>query len=384
MPSPDPDTLLVDVGTTRVKAAVVRRDTLLTLPAHRTDHHFDVQRSGLRTTWSVDSVRRGLDEVVERSTARHGPSPELRLSAHMRGFAIDTPATGYLTWQDRRCLETGGDGRTAYQRLAAGLPREAFARTGTRLRPDSPLANAYQVALTADRPLRGRFHTLGSLILEHLTGEHVTHVTLAAATGLYDLVRDEWSPELLHFTGLDGLTFPQVTHDLLPVGVAARTGMRVHPELGDNQAAVHGAGADDGSTVVVSVGTAGLVSRVSAAPAPAPGVEVRPYLGASYLHVVSGLPGGSATGPDRADEAAARPFADAVDLLDPAHDARRIVATGGAVDATPGFAAALGRLTGLPTTVDPTHDHSLLGLARLARPATFRPPGTGSRALVHG
>ncbi|SEE74819.1 FGGY family carbohydrate kinase [Jiangella alba] len=365
-----PRTLLLDLGTTWVKSAVTSGRGIEPRPPRPTSELADATADD-DATWSAAAVRGTVATLLDRESRGPEPIRALRLSTHMRGFAIedgDRP-TRYLTWQAGHASRPVR-GRTPFARLAARIPPAAMARTGTWLRPDSPLANAHALAHAAGRAPRGRFHTLGSLVLDQLSGEHVTHVTCAAATGLYDLVEARWSDDLIGWAGLSELVFPRVVHDLTPVGTCRRTGVVLHPDLGDNQAAVLGAGVTDRTGIVVAAGTAGLVSRPADDRDQIAGTELRPHLNGGYLRVVSGLPTGQ-TVVDDPGERTARRFAAAVELLNPARDATRLVVTGGAARRRPAFGQTLYRLTGLPVRHNQAHDHALLGLARLAEPAAL-------------
>ncbi|WP_116953400.1 hypothetical protein [Jiangella endophytica] len=377
-------TLLVDLGTTWIKSAVAAGGVIE--PRHPLPASGLVEsRADDEATWSAAAVRHTVSALIARETEAPEPIGALRLSTHMRGFAIedgDLPLR-YLTWQAGHASRPVR-GTTPFDDLVVRIPPATMARTGTRLRPDSPLANAYALTRAAGRPPRGRFHTLGSLVLDQLSGEHVTHVTCAAATGLYDLVAARWSEDLIGYAGLSGLAFPRVVHDLMPIGSCRRTGVTLHPDLGDNQAAVAGAGVTDPTGIVVAAGTAGLVSRPAREPIPPARAELRPHLDGLYLRVVSGLPPGRTVGAD-SGERSARRFAAAVDLLNTGRDAARLVVTGGAARRRPAFRQTLQRLTGVPVQHDPAHDHAILGLARLADPGAVPAAApTGDRAPEAG
>lgn len=169
------------------------------------------------------------------------------------------PVAAALSWQDRRTV----DRMASLEPEVVDLIRE---RTG--LIPDPYFAAPkleWLLEHGGDGSLRERaeagevlFGTVDSWLLYHLTGAHVTDVTNAAQTMLFDIEALSWDDDLLDVFGIPREMLPAVrpSSDLEgfgrtdPDGVLAAK-IPVTGVLGDQQAALVGqAGFDDGAAKV--------------------------------------------------------------------------------------------------------------------------------------
>jgi glycerol kinase len=160
--------------------------------------------------------------------------------------ATGKPIHPAIVWQDRR---------TAAQCEAlerSGVGDDVSNRTGLVL---DPYFSATKVGWILDhvpgarsRAERGElaFGTVDSWLIWHLTSgaRHVTDVTNASRTLLYNIVKGEWDPELLRIFNIPGSLLPEVVWSSEIVGEVTTTlglgGVAIAGIAGDQQAALFG------------------------------------------------------------------------------------------------------------------------------------------------
>ncbi|MFZ0746233.1 MAG: glycerol kinase GlpK [Terracidiphilus sp.] len=160
--------------------------------------------------------------------------------------ATGKPIHPAIVWQDRRtaaqcsALEESGFGDTVSNRT--GLVLDPYF-SGTKLRwilDNVPGARA--------RAERGElaFGTVDSWLIWHLTSgqRHVTDVTNASRTLLYNIVKGEWDPDLLRIFDIPASLLPEVVWSSQRVGEVTTTlglgGISIAGIAGDQQAALFG------------------------------------------------------------------------------------------------------------------------------------------------
>ena len=151
-----------------------------------------------------------------------------------------------IVWQDRRtaavcaALEESGVGDLVSNRTGLVLD-PYFSATKVRWILDS-------VAGARGRAERGElaFGTVDSWLIWHLTSghRHVTDVTNASRTLLYNIVKGEWDAELLRIFGIPERLLPEVVWSSEKVGEVTTTlglgGIAIAGIAGDQQAALFG------------------------------------------------------------------------------------------------------------------------------------------------
>ena len=151
-----------------------------------------------------------------------------------------------IVWQDRRTAARCG----ALQE--SGVGETVSAKTGLVL---DPYFSATKVGWILDnvagaraRAERGElaFGTVDSWLIWHLTSgqRHVTDVTNASRTLLFNIVKGAWDPELLGIFGIPGSMLPEVVWSSERVGEVTTTlglgGASIAGIAGDQQAALFG------------------------------------------------------------------------------------------------------------------------------------------------
>jgi len=190
-------------------------------------------------------------EALGRAGARPRDVAALGITNQRETVIVWERATGKpihkaIVWQDRR---------TAAQCSAleeSGVGESVSSRTGLVL---DPYFSATKVAWILDNVPGARaqadrgelaFGTVDSWLIWHLTSgqRHVTDVTNASRTLLFNIVRGEWDEELLRIFGVPASMLPEVVWSSQLVGEVTTTlglgGIAIAGIAGDQQAALFG------------------------------------------------------------------------------------------------------------------------------------------------
>ena len=141
-----------------------------------------------------------------------------------------------LVWQDRRtasrCDELKRDGREDLVRERTGLVIDPYF-SGTKI--EWLLANV-------DGAAEARFGTIDSWLVHKLCGEHVTDLSNASRTMLFDIRKRRWDPELCAMLGVDPASLPEPRGSAEILGTTGEFGgdVPVAGVAGDQQAALFG------------------------------------------------------------------------------------------------------------------------------------------------
>ncbi len=255
--------LVIDVGTSGLRAAVVRPDASL---AHV--HHRPLPPStpfpGLVEFDPVELAGAALD-VARTALAEGGPVDAVGIANQRASTIVWDRATGEaigpgLGWQD---LRTVGECLT----LAAD--------PGLRLAPNQTATKAAwlwdQVDRARDRDLC--VGTVDSWLVWALSAgaQHVTDHTNAAVTGLYDVTAARWSVDALDALRLPPRSLPAIVDSSGPIGVA--TVLDGAPPIagvvGDQQASLLGQACIRPGAVKATFGTGGMLDQCRGTALPA-------------------------------------------------------------------------------------------------------------------
>lgn len=291
--------LLIDVGSSSIKARVCTLST--------GEVRFETSRPSPSASPHVPAGRHEIDarelrarvfDVIEEAVKEANPGI-LALSTQMHSALLadadGEPLSPLITWQDDRLLEESPVGAGSFlDEVATRIPAEARAAAGVALRPGYGAGNLMAYIRECGVPGGATVHTVGSYLIRSFGGPAVTHLTNAAALGLVDLDRSEWSTALVEGYGLAGCALPAIAREYAPIGVVdiAGTSMALYPDYADHQASVIGAGGIEPGDVALSLGTAGIVARWSATRSQRTDIDSRPYIDGSYLLTASRQPGG--------------------------------------------------------------------------------------------
>jgi gluconokinase len=259
----------VDVGTTAVKVAAFGVNGAPDeLSRALREYRLDQPQPG----WQVqdpEEVLSAIDVAIADCVARLGDTDVLAvsLSTAMHGLlGLDAqyrPLTPLVTWADSRARDEARELRSR------GLARELLHRTGTPVHPMSPLVKL--IWFSRHQPQLASqvrwWVGLKDLVLHHLTGELVTELSSASATGLLYLRGRMWDADSLELAAIDPAQLPPVlpTTTVLKLGkqaaqlVGLPSGLPVAVGAADGPLGNLGTGAITPGVAGLSLGTSGAV-----------------------------------------------------------------------------------------------------------------------------
>ncbi|CAN5341465.1 gluconokinase [soil metagenome] len=269
-----PVVLGVDIGTSSVKVIGCDAAGSAVGGADR-DYPLDNPRPGYAVQDPAVILAAVVEAIAECVAGLDRPVAGLSFSAGMHSLigldGAGAPLTPSVTWADQRATAQA-------ERLRAGAAAAGLhGRTGTPVHPMSPLsklcwyAEAEPDTFAAVRTWVG----IKEYVLARLTGELVSDLSMASATGLFDVHRRDWDAEALAIAGVRRDQLPPVvgTRQVLPglrADVADRTGLdRRTPVVvgaGDGPLANLGVGALPAGLSAVSLGTSGALRVTLPAP----------------------------------------------------------------------------------------------------------------------
>jgi glycerol kinase len=238
----------IDAGTTGVRSRAVPIDAGgETIAAYREFPQYYPQPGWVEhdATEIWDAVRATLTEVIERATAASIVAIGI---ANQRETAVawdrttGKPYGRAIVWQDRRtagrCAELAVAGHLDLVRERTGLVLDPYF-SGTK----------FEWLLAGGVPADSRLAvgTVDSWIVWNLTGgeHHVTDVTNASRTMLFDIRRLDWDDQLTELLHVPRAALPRVVASSGRIGVTSdrfgvTAGIPVSGVAGDQQAALFG------------------------------------------------------------------------------------------------------------------------------------------------
>jgi len=266
MPKTEGRVLALDLGTSSARALVLSAADATPVPGA-------LARYKISPTYATGgSATLDLHEYVEGLL---GCLDELQQNGHLDEIgaivlssqwhsivALDNKGaalTPVITWADTRSVELD---------LGSSFDEHAFhARTGSWLHR---LYWTRRIPWLLSLGSPAGFAGLPDLVLERLTGERVTSVSIASGTGTLDLARGVYDEEALEIAGAKAELLPPI----VPTGWTGSlssefsrrwpglVGVPVHPPTGDGAASNVGTGGYDDTTAAVTVGTSAAVRVV--------------------------------------------------------------------------------------------------------------------------
>lgn len=290
------NTIVIDCGASFLKGALIKngkieKQMLLKSPAvHNGDSIFELQQiAPLQDLFvkMVDGLSQGESEF------------ELCVSNEMHGFILTNEnfeaVIDYCSWQK----EYGNikvDNISAYDELSE-YAKDYITKSGMQLRAGLPSCNLHYLIkrkLVNVEKERIFFYTLGDYLLKYISGKNPSiHPTNAAATGLYDIISDDWNKEYIALIGAENVVFPKVGDESFLFEFKDKKVFAL-PAIGDQQAALLGAGFDRLSDLSFNLGTGAQVSKLVTSPNFSENYQIRPYFNNYYLKTVPHIPSGRA------------------------------------------------------------------------------------------
>lgn len=226
----------------------------------------------------------------------------LCISNEMHGFILayedGTPYTDYISWQKEYGLKTLECGKSASQILSANDYKDSIRKSGMGLRAGLPSSNLLYLILSGKIQDSNKktlyFYTLGDYLIKILSGkEPFCHPTNAAATGLYDITTGNWNTDYISRIGAEKIVFPPVSTQPINT-IFGKCNLNIYPAIGDQQAALLGAGLENESDLSFNLGTGAQVTRLTKEPDFSDKWQIRPFFYEYYLKTIPHLPSGRA------------------------------------------------------------------------------------------
>lgn len=291
--------ITVDIGSTYIKAGLF--DVAARTECEKVKYPTPEKRKHPDNSHyenSADEFLTIIKKIIADYCTRYPDTAGIVFSTQQHGCVISHPDLKddtYISWQDTRSLKLRpGTDRSYMQELQEMFSREEMAVNGVYIKPALALCNLY--TLFEERELsrspETRIHTLGSYIIEKLTGNGICHITNAAPMGFADVVHTTWRRDMLEKAGLDFIQLPAVTNQMECCGYYRNgdSSIAVFPDAGDVQTSVYGTAAKAGD-LVVNIGTSGQIIYVTDKFVPGD-YEIRPFYEENYCNVISCMPGG--------------------------------------------------------------------------------------------
>ncbi|MDE6530771.1 MAG: hypothetical protein K2K96_08345 [Lachnospiraceae bacterium] len=297
------NTIAIDCGASYIKGALIADGTILLQKQAASPA---VPNSGeiLSPVW-IQALLPIVKEMLMQ-LADGQDEVKLCISNEMHGFMLayddGTPFTDYISWQ-KEYGSISVHGVCAMTILGEERYTEDIRSSGMPLRSGLPNCNLLYLNLAGflgktEKQLY--FYTLGDYIVRMLTGtlSITCHPTNAAATGLYDLRSGTWNAKLIVACGGENIIFPEVGKTATDFNLNG-TRVMVLPAIGDQQAALLGAGLERDGDLSFNLGTGAQVSKlISEYSDDSAGhirnYQVRPFFDDKYIKTIPHLPSGRA------------------------------------------------------------------------------------------
>jgi gluconokinase len=257
--------LALDVGSSSVRALLFDERGQETGRVAQRTYEARCGRDG-SAELDADELVRACEAVLEEAEGSHGA---LAISCFWHSLLLldggGRPHTPVLLWQDRRAVTQADElaGRLDAQRV--------HERTGCFLHPSYWPAKLAWLAAEQPETLAQarRAVSFGDYLFLRLTGKLKTTLSSASGSGLLDLGRRAWDPELLEALDVDEGLLP-------PLDDEPEEG--IYPPIGDGACSNLGVGCTTPERAALMIGTSGAC-RVLRDGAP----QVRPGLFSYFL-----------------------------------------------------------------------------------------------------
>jgi sugar (pentulose or hexulose) kinase len=294
----------IDCGASFIKAAKFLNDTdemiekKLYATECQTEEVFDEQDVNLppQLKRTISAVKKSILELTTE-----GEKVAVGICNEMHGFVLADscmqPYMDYVSWKKEYIMEPYDGMMTWKDYLSSNLETEDIKKTGMPFKAGLASGNAaYIIRKQVQTQKEMFFYTLGDFIITRIAEKNIScHPSNAAAAGLYDIEKQEWNDRLIHDLGLGGIKFPQVSEckECITCNWKGRVCV-FFSAIGDQQAALLGAGLREKGQLSVNMGTGGQVSILTDEVLLSDKFQTRPYFENSYLLSVPHIPSGRA------------------------------------------------------------------------------------------
>ena len=284
----------IDIGTTSLKVAVLRISDRTPCECFSVPNHCDIPQSKkYRRCQSVSGITEKIFSLLKLTELYYKNIACIGITGQMHGILyVDRHGNAIselYTWQDK-----SGD-----QLLSNG---QSFCRTieqksGEKAATGYGLVTHFCLQQCGEVPKEAvKLCTIMDYLAMQLTGctSPLTHSSIAASLGFFDVPADRFRFEALNKLGIDASILPQNAGNAQIVGFYKN--IPVLLPIGDSQAGLFCAAGNDSNTVLLNIGTGSQLSAILSDSKDAKnesGIELRPYINGSYQLCYAALCGGA-------------------------------------------------------------------------------------------
>ena len=280
----------IDIGTTNISAVVYDIENKSLVKSYTVAHNSYVF-GDIRSEQSVAVILDTAEKLLYQILQAFSGIVSIGLTGQMHGivyiYSNGNPLSDLINWQDKRADEVLTDGKTTCERI--------FEITGEKIATGYGLATHYYNICNGLVPQGAvGFCSIMDLFAMKICGlkSAVTHTSVAASFGLFDVLNKVFMKEKLELLGIDESFLPAVTDKSSVIGECK--GIPVSVAIEDNQAAFLGSVANNEESVLVNIGTGSQISAVSEYRTVNAELELRPFIEGKYLICGSAFCGGAA------------------------------------------------------------------------------------------
>lgn len=294
------NTIAIDCGASFIKGALINDAGIIVTRQQKQAPAVDGGQNVMKPV-QINTLFLMVEKMIEE-LADNEREVKLCISNEMHGFMLafedGTPYTDYISWQ-KEYGSVRFNGETAVNILNSKEYSEDIKKSGMPLRSGLPSCNLlYLRRLGYVDNVKGKlyFYTLGDYIIRRFADiQPICHPSNMAATGLYNLKKNDWNEDFIHEVCGKNVVFPAKTPEENVISID-RKGVRYYfyPAVGDQQAALLGAGLEDLNSLSFNLGTGAQVSVLTKEAVFERGYQIRPYFGERYIKTIPHLPSGRA------------------------------------------------------------------------------------------
>ena len=286
----------LDIGSSSIKGAVLDLDT--SEVSHIVREPFPDPVAGMPSGFhevSPDKIFARAVGVIDRLRS-HAPDATTLLSCGQMGgiMLMDQqlrPVTNYLSWRDQRTTVADSGGATTLDHLRGCWSDTVFEELGKELKPGSATSLLYWLAQQQQLPADATPVTVGDYVIARLCNA-APKMERTHGIGMLNLRTQDWHHTAFAALGLDGLHWPELTHEQEPIGSVHRHGrtLTCYPVIGDQQAALRGIRLQS-HELSINASTGSQVSQITAEFQPAD-CQTRPWFNGQFLNTITHIPAG--------------------------------------------------------------------------------------------
>lgn len=240
-----------------------------------------------------------LKDIINKLTVE-GETTCIGFSNEMHGFVLTDeegiPVIPYMSWQNERAYNVQG-GVNYLDMLRKIVDEKSITVSGMPLKAGLPSVNLFCVLKEELKQENNvyYFYTLGDYYIRALSGKQpFMHETNAAGTGLYNIQDHDWNQKLINTICEESnckIIFPSIYNNQEAI---KQDNLIYYPALGDQQAALLGAGFSENKDLSLNFGTGAQISILSDTPDFSSSYQVRPFFNNKYIKTIPHIPSGRA------------------------------------------------------------------------------------------